>query len=410
MSVLYCTIPHFPAALARRDNPELEGRPLVLIDPEGRVLGASVEAAACSITAGMTVRAAEARCPEARLFEADLALCQSEREVLLQILEGASAQVEPYGWGAAYVDLDDLAQDQPSVVAFCQQVGQTVRQELGEALQPALGWDSNKFTAQAAACRTPPGRFLAIATVREKAFLRPLPVALLPLPGDVIQRLHFLGLRTLGQYASLSGAAVCQQFGPAGKVAHRCARGEDDRPVIPRWQAPQLAARTEFEVPLVERERLMAELGRLTSPLLARLGENLQGCSQIRLTVQFDDGSVQERERTFLLPVAEEARIGRALGDLLDGMRWHAAASALSVALEQIQDAIAEQLTLFPLEDKREEKLQEAQRYLATRFGANRLRQAMMTQPGAPLPEWRIGWLAEAESIRGTGSIRGGEH
>jgi hypothetical protein len=32
------------------------------------------------------------------------------------------------------------------------------------------------------------------------------------------------------------------------------------------------------------------------------------------------------------------------------------------------------------------------QRYLAARFGANRLRRAVMIQPGAPLPEWRTGW------------------
>ena len=33
MSVIYCTIPHFAAALARRDHPEWEGGPLVLIGP-----------------------------------------------------------------------------------------------------------------------------------------------------------------------------------------------------------------------------------------------------------------------------------------------------------------------------------------------------------------------------------------
>jgi hypothetical protein len=52
-------------------------------------------------------------------------------------------------------------------------------------------------------------------------------------------------------------------------------------------------------------------------------------------------------------------------------------------------------LTLFPLQNERESKLQEVQRYLATRFGANCLRRAVLAQPGAPLPEWRVGWLEE---------------
>ena len=193
-----------------------------------------------------------------------------------------------------------------------------------------------------------------------------------------------------------------QQFGRAGKVAHRCARGEDDRPVIPRWQAPQLAAEVEFETPLVEQSRLVAALRHLVSPLLAELRGNLQACGQVRLTVHFEDGSTQERARAFLFPVADEERVVRAMDQLLAGMSWQAAATALAVSLAEIQDAVAEQLTLLPLENEPATKLREVERYLATRFGtsfsAGRLRQAAMTQPGAPLPEWRVSWRQGGEA------------
>jgi nucleotidyltransferase/DNA polymerase involved in DNA repair len=448
MSVLYCTIPYFAAALARRDDPGLEGRPLVLMGPERRVFGVSAEAAADGVGAGMTARAAEVHCPEALLLDANVARCREEVETFLQLLEQTGPNVEPHGWGAAYVDLGPLVRNHPDAVVFCREAGQAVRRELGQALQPALGWDSSKFTAQAAALSAQPGRLRAVAAVQEQSFLRPLPVILLPLGEDMLLRLRFLGLRTLGQYAALPSAAVWQQFGRAGKLAHRCARGKDDRPVIPRGQALHLAAESDFETPLVERERLLAVLRRLVSPLLAELRGNLQACGQVRLTVYFDDGSVLEGERTFLSPAADEGRVVRTLEGLLDGMHGRAAPSAslpsaalpahslpshslgtggtgrtgpslalpsatlgtgrtgrtgpvrsrrtgttaLSVALEQIQDIVAEQLTLFPLEDEREGKLREVQRYLAARFGANHLRRAVLAQPAAPLPEWRVDW------------------
>jgi nucleotidyltransferase/DNA polymerase involved in DNA repair len=392
MFVLYCTIPHFATALARRDDPGLGDHPLILIGPEGRVFDFSAEAAACGVIAGLTTRAAEVRCPEARLLEADVARYRAELETLLQLLERASPKVEPHGWGAAYVELGDLARDHASAVTLCREIGRAVRGELGQDLLPALGWDNSKFTAQAAARRTRPGHLRAVAAVRERAFLRPLPVTLLPLADDTLRRLCFLGLRTLGQYAALPAAAVEQQFGRAGKLAYRYARGEDDRPVIPRWQAPRLTAEIELETPLAEREHLMLALRHLISPLLAELRGKLQACGQVRLTVHFDDSSAQERERTFLFPTAGEGRVMRTLEQLLDGMRWQASASALAVALEQIQDTVAEQLTLFPLEDDRIGKLREVQRYLAARFGADRLRRAVMAQPGAPLPEWRATW------------------
>jgi protein ImuB len=397
VSVLYCTIPHFAAALARRDDPAVLAGPLVLVGPEERVFGVSAEAVACGVVAGMTARMAQVRCPEAHLLDADVAHCRAELEALLQLLEGIGPGVEPHGWGAAYVDLGELARGPADAAALCREVGQQVRAELGEALQPALGWDSSKFTAQAAGRRTPPGRLRAVDAVRERDFLQPLPISLLPLEEDSMQRLCFLGLHTLGQYAALPRAAVWQQFGRAGKLAHRCARGEDDRPVVPRWHAPQLAAQIELEAPLAERERLMVVLRHLVSPLLAELRSKLQACGQIRLTVDFDDGSAQERERAFLFPVTEEEGVLRTLGQLLDGMSWPAAATAVAVSLAQIQDAVAEQLSLFPLEKERKTKLQEVERYLAARFGASaggggRLRRAMLVQPGAPLPEWRVGW------------------
>ena len=94
----------------------------------------------------------------------------------------------------------------------------------------------------------------------------------------------------------------------------------------------------------------------------------------------------------------------RALEQLLDGMKWQAAATGLAVSLAQIQDAVAEQLALFPLDgdalaNERQQKLQEVERYLAARFGtptfkSGRLRRPVLDQPGAPLPEWRVTWQA----------------
>jgi DNA polymerase-4 len=392
MSILYCAIPYFAATLARRDDASLRASPLVLIGPQRQVFAVSPEAAAYGIVAGLTIRDAEARCPQARLVEADVARCREEFETLLQILELCSPAVEPHGWGAAYADLGDLARNRAQAVTLCSDIGTAARKEMGEILQPALGWNSSKFTAQAAARHTRPGHLLPITAVKESAFLRPLPVQHLPLDADAHRRLVLLGLRTLGQYAELPVAAVWQQFGRAGKMAQRCARGEDDRPVIPRSHEQRLSADYLLEVPLSEQERLLAVLQQVVSPLLGELRSQLQSCGRVRLTVRFADHTTQEQERSLLFPTAAEARVMLILKQLLDLMHWSAEAEALEVTLEHIQDAVVEQLSLFPAENERERKLQEVQQALEARLGARRLLRAMLTHPGAPLPEWRVGW------------------
>ena len=398
MSILYCSIPYFAAALARRDDASLQHSPLVLIGPEGRVFAASAEAAACGIVVGLTARAAEVRCPEARLLRADIVHCRSEFETLLELLELTSPNVEPHGFGSAYVDLGDLARRHADAMTLCREIGQAVRRELGKSLQPALGWDSTKFTAQAATQCARPGHLLAVATVRERAFLQPLPITLLPLEKDALMRLGFLGLRTLGQYAALPPGAVFAQFGRAGRLAQRCARGEDDRPVVPRSRERRLMADCDLEDPMAEQGQLLAVLRRLVSPLLAELRGNLQACGLVRLTVHLADHSTQEREHMFLFPTTDEARAMSALEQLLCQMHWQAGATALEVALERIQDVVVDQLPLIPADPEQKRKLYEVQHYLAARFGANRLRRAILSQPGAPLPEWRINWIAAEES------------
>ena len=70
-------------------KPSVE-RPPVIIGPEGRAFGVSAEATACGMVATLTARAAEIRCPEARLLETDVACCRKELGTLLQLLERAS--------------------------------------------------------------------------------------------------------------------------------------------------------------------------------------------------------------------------------------------------------------------------------------------------------------------------------
>jgi hypothetical protein len=187
---------------------------------------------------------------------------------------------------------------------------------------------------------------------------------------------------------------VWQQFGRAGVLAQRCARGADDRPVVSRHRAPSLSAAHAFEAPEVELGRLLATCERLVRPLLDKLRESLRACSQVRLTVHYEDGSVQERTRTFIAATSSPARVASALEQFLNDLAWPAPASELRVTLGQIQEAVLEQLSFLPGEEGGEDKLREVQRYLAGRFGANCLQRAILAQPNAPLPEWRVGWDA----------------
>ena len=77
---------------------------------------------------------------------------------------------------------------------------------------------------------------MAVAPGRTRAFLAPFPVSVLDGPGaaDLVDLLPRLGIRTLGEFASLPAAEVVNRFGTAGVIAHRLAHGLAPRPLAPR--------------------------------------------------------------------------------------------------------------------------------------------------------------------------------
>ena len=246
MSVLCSRIPDVALALATRRRPGLTDGPVALLGPTAEVCGLSAPARQAGVQMGMTSRQAHLRCPELTLLEADLDACRHAQDAFVAELAQWELPVEAHGMGMAYIDLHRVTTARQDVQGLAADLGRRLRRTLGDDLQPALGWDHSKFCARAAAFCTPAGRMKLVTKEHEVAFLAPLTITLLPLPRLDLQRLHWLGITTLGQFAAPPSAAVWQQFGKAGQLAHRWAQGNDNRPVQHRGHTAWSPLEVEF--------------------------------------------------------------------------------------------------------------------------------------------------------------------
>jgi protein ImuB len=115
------------------------------------------------------------------------------------------------------------------------------------------------------------------------AYLAPFSVAALDRPAlaDLLIR---LGLRTLGSFAALPAARVASRFGADGLLAHRLARGLDERPLAVRVHAPDLAVQTGIDPPADQIEPL-AFLGKALADTLREVLEQ-RGLVCTRLLVE----------------------------------------------------------------------------------------------------------------------------
>lgn len=234
MSVICCQVPDLLLSLAMQHHANWLTQPVALIGPDECVWAVTSPAQASGVRHQMSVRQAQSHCPEVHLAPVALAEVQAAQDMLLQTLAHWELPVEESGWGLAYLDLHTVASTRVKVQPLAVELGRQVRQALGGALQPCIGWDNGKFTAYTASVMVKPGRVRLVSREDEMTFLAPLPIKLLPLPPDDQQRLHWLGITTLGQFAKLPPAAVLQQFGNSGRMAQRWAQGHDPRPVRPQ--------------------------------------------------------------------------------------------------------------------------------------------------------------------------------
>ncbi len=390
-TIAYLWAPYFGAGVARRAAPKLGARPLALLDEAGRVLAADASACRAGVSPGLTERQAAARCPEAALLPAARFPLWEAQEAFLGRIKDATDRWQPDGLGRAYLQAPFAIQEgrmAEELVGWCQAVAGAVR-ALG--WQPALGATGSKFGASVAGQVAWENAALLLAPVAQRDFLAGQPVALLPLDAAALLQLRHLGIRTLDQYTRLPAAGVLARFGPAGRTAQRWAQGLDDRPVVPPWESPEVAARIEFEAPVADGEILLAALLHRAERLLGPLRDRLQTIGRIELRITRADGRTLPLAHTFPQPTAAAEPVRLALAGLLARAPWDGQAAAeITLTLAGITDAPGHQLMLFAdAADDNRARLTATLDRLAARFGADAFRLASLADPDNLLFERR---------------------
>ena len=398
MSVLACRIPDFLLALAQRQCQTHVDQPLVLTDEDGRVLVASRPARVCGVQSGMPLRQALMCCPDLISREADLPTCRAEHAALLGVLAQTSLPVEAVSWGSGYVDLHEVTRDPLDARSLVADLGRLVRRAMGDALQPALGWGTGKFTARVASLYSPAGYMRLVSRADEKTFLMPLPIGLLPLAPVVLRQLDLLGIRTLGDFARLPASAVRQRFGPSGKFAHQLARGRDDRPVRPMISAKPEPVEVDLDTPTISQDVVLNVTMHALAPHLKALAHQFAGCRQLHAELRFLNSSRRTFTHLFVEPVCAATVIREMLSHEFRRLTWPGELLALQLMLLDVSELTPSQLSMFPQLDQQMEQpapFGELVAKLTPRYGAI-FWLATLRDRQHPVPERRYSFIRAA--------------
>jgi DNA polymerase-4/protein ImuB len=389
MAIACLRVPHLALRIALLDQPELDGLPLILSNPEsGRavVIDATDEAATRGVRPGMTLREASALCPDGVILMPHPAMETRVSQDILASLEAISPLVEAdeYEQGCWYVDLRGLDRHFSTTTAATQRMIACIP----SILRARAGVATTKFTARAASGIADAGAVHPIPKGMEPRFLARAPVALLPFPPEMIHQLNRLGLTTLGAIAALPPARLAARFGPDGRLAWELASGIDQRLVTPRPHDEIIIEELSMPSPAISREMLMIGLRQLVQRAFSR--RVLKGRQVREVTLRATLENRRSWERTMMLKTPSGAsQLITALDLRLQALEMPGPIEAVSLELGGIVNEVVQQQMLPTLRPRHAPPVAEAIRHLKQRYGLSPLFRVVEVEPWSRIPERR---------------------
>jgi len=289
-------IPNFPVVAALRATPELQTRPVAILEgkpPLEKILAVNEEARRLNITPGMTKTQAEL-CAELALRPCSALQESSAHAALLDCAQSFSPCVEDSACDTVILDLAGME----SLFGSLPEISRAILDRataLGLAANLAAA--SNPDAAQVAA-RGFPG-ITVIPAGKEAEKLGSLPVEVLfndriegeekKIAGQILETLDRWGIRNLRALAALPEVSLSERLGQQGLRLQKLARGRAARTLVPAEAPFVFEEAIELEHPVVLLEPLAFLLNRLLEQLCTRLGSRALATQELRLTMELSN-------------------------------------------------------------------------------------------------------------------------
>ncbi|MGD8699413.1 MAG: DNA polymerase IV [Gemmatimonadales bacterium] len=388
-TILHADMDAFYASVEARENPDIASKPIVVgAEPReghgrGVVAACNYEARRFGLRSAMPISEAYRRCPHAVYLRPRIKLYAEVSERVMRIFASYTELVEKLSIDEAFLDVTASSRLFGDGAAIAAEIKKRVRAE--ERLTVSLGVAPNKFLAKLASDLRKPDGLVVVEPGNERSFLAPLPVERLwGVGAKTAQRLHALGLRTIGDLAQVPLGLLERNLGHAHAVhLHQLANGIDDRPVQPGRQRRQIGRETTFMTDTEDRNFVRRTLLALTEQVVARLRRRRLAAHTITVKLRLAPFDTLTKRRTMRSSMATTESIYPVACELLatadPGDR---PVRLIGISVSGLHECEPDrQLRLFQEEGRREDNAQrvaEAVDLIADRFGHDALKRARL--------------------------------
>ena len=334
--VLHVDLDQFLASVELRRRPELVGLPVIVggngdpTEPRKVVTCASYEARASGVHAGMPLRVAARKCPEATFLPSDPDAYDAASEEVMGLLRDLGHPLEVWGWDEAYLGADVA---DPHVLAL--RIRQVVEAQTG--LSCSVGISDNKQRAKVATGFGKPAGVYRLDDDNWMAVMGDRGVdELWGVGPKTTKRLAALGITTVGDLAAADTEVLVSTFGPStGLWILLLAKGGGDttvstEPWVPRSRSHVVT----FAEDLTERAEMDAAIVELAHKTLAEVVEQGRTVSRVAVTVRTSTFFTRTKIRKLVAPGTDESVIRDTALSVFDQFELDRPVRLLGVRLE----------------------------------------------------------------------------
>jgi len=387
-TILHADLDAFFASVEQRDDPRLQGRPVIV--GVGVVLAASYEAKAFGIRTAMGGRRARRLCPHAIVVPPRMSAYSEASKAVFEVFEDTTPLVEGLSIDEAFLDVRGLQRLAGPPTKIAARLRRDVLDEVG--LPITVGIARTKFLAKVASAVAKPDGLLVVPPDGELAFLHPLPIERLWGVGRITaEKLHSRGITTVGQVARLEEPLLVAMLGRAsGRQLHALAHNRDPRPVRVGRRRRSIGGQRALGRRPRSHEDIDAVVIALVDRLARRLRAGRRVCRTVILRLRFADFSRATRSHTLHQATAHTQTILDTARGLLTEATPMIDAQGLTLvglSLTGLEDDAPFQLVL-PFEIQHDIALDLALDQVRDRFGSASVTRAVLLdrEPGIAMP------------------------
>ncbi|MGB3245832.1 MAG: DNA polymerase IV [Sulfitobacter sp.] len=322
LSIAHMDCDAFYASVEKRDNPDLDGKPVIIGGGRrGVVSTACYVARIRGVRSAMPMFQALKLCPDAVIIKPRMEAYVEASRAIRALMEELTPAIEPLSLDEAFLDMSGTARLHGAPPAFMlARLVRRMKDELG--LTGSIGLSHNKFLAKVASDLDKPHGFSVIGVHETMDFLRDKPVRLIWGVGAVTQgALDKAGIRTFSDLLRWEKTDLVARFGGTGERLWHLARGQDRRRISAHEPVKSISKETTFNEDTRDRDILDGHIWRLSEQVADRAKAKGHAGRIVTLKLKRADFKTLTRRTSLHDPTQLADRIyrtARALFDQLD--------------------------------------------------------------------------------------------